>query len=84
MQMRCHISHKYFNNILLDGDQLTVARICGCPRLLSNAHRGQECLEGLIPVVEDWHAKMCFMKVHVLCIVSTCIGKGFKDCAAAR
>ena len=53
----------YFNHILIGGDQLTVARIRGCQRVLSNSSSGEERLEGLIPVVEDWHAKMCFMKV---------------------
>ena len=43
----------YFNHILIGGNQLTVARIRGCQRVLANSFSsGEERLEGLIPVVE--------------------------------
>ena len=45
------------------GDQMTVARTRGTQRIRSNAERGKERLEGLVPVIEDWHAKMCFLGV---------------------
>ena len=61
-----HTDH--FNHILLGGDQLTVARIRGCHRMHTNTHNGRDGCEGLLPVVEDWHTKMCFMKVLVTCI----------------
>ena len=53
----------HFAHIQAGGDQLSVARIHGCQKVRSNAECGTECLEGLVPVVEDWHTKMCFMKV---------------------
>ena len=31
--------------------------------VLGNSHNESDCLEGLVPVVEDWHAKVTFMKV---------------------
>ena len=61
-----HTDH--FNHILLGGDQLTVARIRGCHRMHTNTHNGRDGCEGLLPVVEDWHTKMCFMKVLITCI----------------
>ena len=42
---------------------MTAARIRGSQRVRSNAERGKEKFKGFIPVVEDWHAKMCFMEV---------------------
>ena len=32
----------------------------GAQRIRKNSVMGQSRLEGLIPVVEDWHAKACF------------------------
>ena len=52
-----------FNHILLGGDQLTVARIRGCHKVKGNVHNGRDYCAGIVPVVEDWHTKMCFMKV---------------------
>jgi L1 cell adhesion molecule like protein len=45
------------------GDQLTVARVQAAQAILSNSHNGFDHLEGLVPVVEDWHAKVTFIKV---------------------
>ena len=42
---------------------MTVARTRGCKEVMSTADRGTERLEGLIPVVENWHAKMCLLEV---------------------
>ena len=36
---------------------MTASRIRGSKGALSNSQSGTECLDGLIPVVEDWHAK---------------------------
>lgn len=54
-----------FHYILFGGDQLTVERASGSKKERSNESRGVERLEGLIPVIEDWHAKVCFLKVNV-------------------
>eukprot|EP00731_Ephydatia_muelleri_P034358 Em0056g17a len=45
------------------GDQLTVSRFHGSQGILHNCDNGGERGEGLIPVIEDWHTKMCYMKV---------------------
>ena len=45
------------------GDQLTVARARGA-MLIRDVHKTQTAkLNGLIPVVEDWHSKMTLLKV---------------------
>ncbi|KAL5482242.1 hypothetical protein EMCRGX_G022542 [Ephydatia muelleri] len=49
--------HRY---IPLGGDQLTIARIRGSQSILSNSDNGEE---RFVPVIEDWHTKMCFMEV---------------------
>lgn len=52
-----------FHYILFGGDQLTVERSAGGKKERNNESRGIDRLEGLIPVVEDWHAKVAFLKV---------------------
>lgn len=56
-----------FHQILFGGDQLTVARARGSQRIRKNSERGKEHLEGLTPVCEDWHTKLCLLGVrHVI------------------
>lgn len=52
-----------FFSVLLGGDQLTVARIRGVQALRDTHVKCVERFEGLLPVVEDWHARMTIMKV---------------------
>ena len=52
-----------FHYILFGGDQLTVERAIGAKNSKKNENRGLEQLEGLVPVIEDWHAKVCMLKV---------------------
>ena len=47
---------------LVGGDQVTVARIRGAQRIRGNSETSQR-LEGILPVAEDLHAKMCFLEV---------------------
>lgn len=47
----------------IGGDQLTAARGRSSQRVRSNSERGIDRLEGLVPVVEDWHAKGSFLTV---------------------
>lgn len=54
----------YFCHILFGGDQLTVACARGAQGVLCNSHNGFDRLEGLVPVVEDWYAKVTLMKVN--------------------
>ena len=52
-----------YHEILLGGDQLTCARVRGAQSMRVNHENSADGLAGFIPVVEDWHAKMTFMKV---------------------
>ena len=51
--------------ILFGGDQLTTERARTVKNILSNSDSASSRLEGLIPVSEDWHAKMCLYKVCI-------------------
>ena len=44
---------------------MTAARARGSQRVRSNSERGKDQLQGLQPVVEDWHAKVCLLGVCV-------------------
>ena len=52
-----------FHYLLYGGDQLTVERMRGAKNIRSNLCRGKERLEGIQPVIEDWHAKVVLLKV---------------------
>ena len=54
--------HNFSSYMPLGGDQLTIARIRGSQSILSNSDNGEERLEGFVPVIENWHTKMCFME----------------------
>ena len=49
--------------VLFGGDQLTIARARGAAALRCNHETLSDRLEGLEPVVEDWHARLTLMKV---------------------
>lgn len=51
--------------ILLGGDQLTVERANGSKLIRSNECRASDRLEGLVPVVEDEHSKVCLLKIYI-------------------
>lgn len=53
--------------ILLGGDQLSVARARGAQKIRSNSATKRDRLDGLLPVAEDWHAKLCLLEVSVQC-----------------
>ena len=63
------IDEEIFHQILFGGDQLTVVRARSSQAVRADhSTRGQICtrrdrLEGLLPVVEDWHTKQCLLKV---------------------
>lgn len=58
------IDNELFHQILLGGDQLTVARARGSIAARQDHITRRERLEGLFPVVEDWHTKQCLLKVY--------------------
>lgn len=37
----------------------------GAKKERNNENRGVDRLEGMIPVIEDWHAKVCLLKVRM-------------------
>lgn len=55
----------YFHYVLFGGDQLTAERATGTKRSIDNENRAVDRLEGLVPVIEDWHAKVSFLKVSI-------------------
>ena len=52
-----------FSKILLGGDQLTAARARGTQAIRRTESTPANRLQGLIPVIEDWHVRMSLMKV---------------------
>ena len=53
----------FFHGIIFGGDQLTVCRSRAPQAARCNDDNPVEQLEGLIPVVEDWHARLTLMRV---------------------
>ena len=51
-----------FSKILLGGDQLTAAKARGT-QAIRRTESITNRLQGLIPVIEDWHVRMSLMKV---------------------
>lgn len=51
--------------ILLFGDQLTVARSRGAAALRNDDSTSMNRLEGFVPAVADWHARMCLLQVMI-------------------
>ncbi len=60
------IDNTRFHKILLGGDQFTVARVRGTQALRVSEEKAVDRLEGVIPVVEDWHTRMTLNKVSHL------------------
>ncbi len=58
------VSVDHFHYTLFGGDMLTTARARGSKKIRSNSERGKDRLEGLLPVTEDWHAKVCLLSVR--------------------
>lgn len=63
-----------FFEILLGGDQLTVARVTGVQNLCIGHETALDRLEGLVPVVEDWHARVILLEVRMFVYESSIIG----------
>ena len=64
MEMEVFIDR--FHYLLFGGDQLTVERATGTKEHNDNEWRWLDRLQGFLPVVEDWHAKVCLLKVRPL------------------
>lgn len=57
-------SDKHIHKTLFGGDQLTVARARSAQNIRCNEETATKRLEGLIPVVEDWHTRVTLLKVR--------------------
>ena len=61
------MDEEVYHQILLGEDQLTVAYARGSVAVradhITHVCSRRDRLEGLLPVVEDWHAKQCLLKV---------------------
>ena len=55
----------HFHNILFGGDQLTMDRARGAQHVRENSVDGVGRLEGLVPVCEDWHARVTLQSVTI-------------------
>ena len=58
-----------YHQILIGGDQLTVARVRGAVGMRITHDTPLECLTGMLPMVEDWHGRLTFMKVRELLVI---------------
>ena len=63
-------------SILFGGDQLTAARARRAKKFRVNSITPSKCLDGLIPVCEDWHAKVILIEVTI----NFSMNKGFDYC----
>ena len=59
-----------YHRILFGGDQLTVCRARGAQSARTNDDVSDERFDGLIPVTEDWHARMTLESKCKLCDIS--------------
>ena len=53
------------HKVLIGGDQLTVARMKGAKSMHEVSQHDAGRLDGFIPVVEDWHTKVCLLEVRL-------------------
>jgi len=53
--------------LLFFGDQLTVARARGAAVLREPQNKRLDRLEGFVPAIADWHARMCLVQVCAYC-----------------
>ena len=54
----------HFHPIIFGGDQLTVKQARGGQKIRSNSKTEDHKLGGLVPVAEDWHAKVVLLEVR--------------------
>lgn len=59
------VADKHFLTTLVGGDYLSVVRARGAQMIRSTSELTEHTLDGILPVAEDWHAKVCFMEVRI-------------------
>lgn len=62
-----------FHYIVFGGDQLTAKRAQEAQNICSNSQRGKDHLNGLFPIIEDWHAKVCLLGVSAQRMIISCL-----------
>ena len=67
-RMQIDTMHK----VLVGGDQLTVARMKGAKSMREDSQHDAGRLDGFIPVVEDWHTKVCLLEVRLFMLLLCC------------
>ena len=55
----------HLTKTLFGGDQLTAARAQGAILAMANASSPLKRLQGMIPVIEDWHAQVVLLEVRL-------------------
>ena len=69
----CVATEDCFHRTLFGGDQLTVSRSRSAQSARCNDDVTEERFGGLIPITEDWHARMTLMRVRVVLMNAACI-----------
>lgn len=54
-----------FHQVLFGGDQLTCSRARGSQKARTSEENDRDRLMGLVPVAEDWHAKVVLLEVCI-------------------
>ena len=52
--------------LLLFGDQLTVARARSASQLRDTHTNTRDTLQGFVPVIADWHTRICLLEASAL------------------
>ncbi len=65
-QEKVDLCKEAVHKILVGGDQMTAARARSAKRARANSEKPSRRLEGLIPVIEDWHTRANFMGVSLM------------------
>lgn len=53
------------HQVLFGGDQLTVARVRGAQLAMCNSNDSVKRLQGLVPVIQDWHTEVVLAEVRM-------------------
>ena len=69
LQEPVEVTNDQFHPIVFGGDQMIAVCARGAQRIRSNSDRAKDGLEGVVPVAEDWHAKVCILGVSTLTLV---------------
>ena len=62
----CTYDNTQFHNLVVGGDQLTAARARGAITLQLLHSNPVHHLDGITPILEDWHARMTLVKVVIV------------------